>query len=120
MPPEDILDDPVDMGFLWTPPVFIEVAKALLADPGVDVLIVYALAVPGPMIEMIRYVVDEVSAANAGKMLMICTDVPTFSLQPDLRAIEGAGAPVYVSQARAVRSPARTQDPVGKIQREGA
>ena len=43
-PPKTFLENPVDMGFFWHPPVFVEVAKTLLKDPQVDILIMYTLA----------------------------------------------------------------------------
>jgi acyl-CoA synthetase (NDP forming) len=105
LPAKTFLDNPVDMGFSWLPPVFIEVIRALVADPGVDVLIVYALAVPGPMTEMLKLVFREAGPFSAcGKQVFFCTDVPTFSLLEDLAGIEEAGVAVYLSPERLVRA----------------
>ncbi len=105
LPPKTYLDNPVDMGFSWHPPVFIDVAKALTRDPQVDILIVYALTVPGPMTEMLKEILHEVhQALEPGKMLLFCTDIPTFELRRDLARIEAAGVPVFLSPKRAVRS----------------
>jgi acyl-CoA synthetase (NDP forming) len=105
VPPKTYLQNPVDMGFMWMPPIFIEVAKTLLQDPEVDILIMYALAVPGPMAEMLKFVAGQVlPSRRSGKILMLCTDICTHSLYQDIQEIEQAGVPVYVSPERAIRS----------------
>jgi acyl-CoA synthetase (NDP forming) len=105
LPAKTFLDNPVDMGFSWLPPVFIEVIRTLVADPGVDVLIVYALAVPGPMTEMLNYVFREAGPfSDADKMVLFCTDVPTFSVLGELAGIEEAGVSVYLSPDRVVQA----------------
>ncbi|MGW8324042.1 MAG: hypothetical protein ACWGSD_21070, partial [Thermodesulfobacteriota bacterium] len=105
LPPKTYLDNPVDMGFSWLPPVFIEVAKTLIRDPQVDILIVYALAVPGPMTEMLKEILHEASRAlEPGKMLLFCTDTPAGSPFQELTQIEEGGVPVFLSPKRAVRS----------------
>lgn len=105
LPAKTFLDNPVDLGFRWLPPTFIEVLRALIADPNVDVLIVYALAVPGPMTEMLKFVFRETAAfRDPEKLLLFCTDVPTNGLWEELAGIEADGFPVYLSPRRAVRS----------------
>ena len=105
LPPKTYLDNPVDMGFSWAPPVFIETARAVLGDPGVDILIVYALAVPGPMTDMMREVLTQTLAVRKpGQLLLFCTDTPSAENAGDLAAIDAEGIPVYLSPHRAVRS----------------
>ena len=105
LPPKTYLDNPVDMGFSWMPPVFIEVASAILRDPQVDILIVYALAVPGPMTEMLKQILrDILPARETGKLLLFCTDIPTHTLHQELASIQNTGIPVYLSPQRAVRA----------------
>ncbi len=105
LPPKTFLDNPVDMGFSWLPPVFIDTGTALLNDPGVDVLIVYALAPPGPMTEIFKQILGQLLAVRpAGKLLMFCTDTPSHENAGDLAEIEASGIPVYLSPYRAVRS----------------
>ena len=105
LPPKTYLDNPVDMGFSWMPPVFIEVARTLLQDPHVDILIVYALAVPGPMTEMLKTILrDTLPARQEGKLLLFCTDIPTHDLHEELAGIQETGIPVYLSPQRAVRA----------------
>lgn len=105
LPPKTYRENPVDMGFMWMPPVFIEVAKALLEDDQVDILIIYALALPGPMTNMLKFVASQVSPHRPkGKLAMLCTDIGTFSLYEDIEEIERIGIPVYLSPERAVRS----------------
>jgi len=105
LPPKTFLDNPVDMGFNWMPPVFIGTGTALLKDPGVDVLIVYALAVPGPMTEILQDILARLLAERApGKLLVFCTDTPSTQNAGALAKIEASGVPVYLSPQRAVRS----------------
>jgi acyl-CoA synthetase (NDP forming) len=105
VPPKTYLENPVDMGFMWMPPIFIEVAKTLLKDPEVDILIMYALTIPGPMTEMLKFVASQVlPSSQEGKVLMLCTDICTHSLYQDIEEIEQMGVPVYISPERAIRS----------------
>ncbi len=105
LPPKTYINNPVDMGFMWLPPVFIEVAKRLLEDDAVDIVIMYALALPGPMTEMLKWVASQlIPYRQRGKILMLCTDIGTCSLYEELAAIEQMGVPVYVSPERAMRS----------------
>jgi len=105
LPPKTYLDNPVDMGFNWAPPVFVGTGTALLEDPGVDVLVVYALAVPGPMTEILRDILGRLAAARApGKRLIFCTDTPSHENAEALAGIEASGVPVYLSPERAVRA----------------
>lgn len=105
LPPKTFMDNPVDMGFSWLPDVFMDVARAIIEDDGVDVLIVYALAVPGPMTDMLKHILREVlPARRPGQLLLFCTDTPTYDLQDDLTEMERMGVPVYLSPERAVRS----------------
>jgi acyl-CoA synthetase (NDP forming) len=92
------------MGFFWHPPVFVEVAKALLEDPRVDILIMYTL-VAGPMMEIMKSIAREtLSARQPGKVLLFGTDISTFDHMTDLFEIQRAGVPVYLSPERAIRS----------------
>jgi acyl-CoA synthetase (NDP forming) len=105
LPPKTYLDNPVDMGFFWHPPVFIEVAKTLLKDPQVDILIMFALAGVGPMVEIMKSIAREtLPAREPGKILMFGTDISTYDLMRDLGEIEQAGVPVYRTPERAIRS----------------
>jgi acyl-CoA synthetase (NDP forming) len=105
LPPKTFLDNPVDMGFNWMPPVFVGTGKALLQDPGVDVLVVYALAVPGPMTEIIEDILGKLLAERElGNLLVFCTDTPSTENADALARIEASGIPVYLSPHRAVRS----------------
>jgi len=110
LPPKTFLDNPVDMGFNWMPPVFLGTGEALLADPGVDVLVVYALAVPGPMTEILKEILARLRAAcPPGKLLLFCTDTPSTENAPDLAAIQASGVPVYLAPHRSVRALALRQ-----------
>jgi len=111
LPPKTFLDNPVDMGFNWMPPVFIGTGTALLRDPGVDVLIVYALAVPGGMTEILQDIMSKLLAEREpGKMLLFCTDTPSHENAAALAEIEASGVPVYLSPHRAVRSLVHLKD----------
>ena len=105
LPPKTFLDNPVDMGFNWMPPVFIGTGTVLLKDPGVDVLIVYALAVPGPMTEIMQDILGKLlEEREPGKLLVFCTDTPSTENAGALAEIEASGVPVYLSPHRAVRA----------------
>lgn len=105
LPPKTFVNNPVDLGFAWMPPIFTEVAKALLKDPNVDIVIMYSLAAAGAMMEMLTSIAMEASTAReTGKILMLGTDVCNYDLVADLAAIQKAGVPVYLSPERAVRS----------------
>jgi len=105
LPPKTFLDNPVDIGFSWAPPVFTEVARALLKDPQVDTLIIYTLSLPGPFVEMIKDILIQVLPdREPGKQLIFCTDFPTHALHQDLAEIEKIGVPVYLSPERVVSS----------------
>jgi acyl-CoA synthetase (NDP forming) len=105
LPPKTFLENPVDMGFFWHPPVFVEVAKTLLKDPQVDILIMFALASAGPMIEIMKAIaLETLPAREPGKILMFGTDVSTWDLMADLDEIQRAGVPVYLAPERAIRS----------------
>jgi acetate---CoA ligase (ADP-forming) subunit alpha len=105
LPPKTFLANPVDMGFYWHPPVFIEVAKSLLRDPQVDILIMYTLAAAGAMTEIMKSIALEVlKVREPGKILLLGTDISTYDLLADLGEIQRAGVPVYLAPERAVRS----------------
>jgi acyl-CoA synthetase (NDP forming) len=105
LPPKTFLENPVDMGFFWHPPVFVEVAKTLLRDPQVDVLILYALISAGPMTEIMKSIILEtLPALEPGKLLLFGTDMSTYDLMADLEEIQRAGVPVYLAPERAIRS----------------
>jgi len=111
LPPKTFLDNPVDMGFNWMPPVFIGTGTALLRDPGVAVLIVYARAVPGGMPEIRQDIMSKLLAEREpGKMLLFCTDTPSHENAAALAEIEASGVPVYLSPHRAVRSLVHLKD----------
>jgi acyl-CoA synthetase (NDP forming) len=105
LPPKTFLENPVDMGFYWHPPVFIEVAKTLLRDPRVDILIMYTLAAAGPIIEIMKSIAQEtLQAREPGKILLFGTDISSYELLADLARIQDAGVPVYLAPERAIRS----------------
>jgi acetyltransferase len=105
LPPKTYLDNPVDMGFFWHPPVFVEVAKTLIRDPQVDILIMYSLAAAGPMTDIMRSIaLETLPAREPGKILMFGTDISTYDLMADLDEIQRAGVPVYLAPERAIRS----------------
>jgi len=105
LPPKTFLENPVDMGFYWHPPVFVEVAKTLLRDPQVDILIMYTLAAAGPMVEIMRSIaLETLPAREPGKILMFGTDMSSYDIMTDLAEIQRAGVPVYLAPERAVRS----------------
>jgi len=96
------LDNPVDMGFRWMPPIFIEVARTIVADPQVDVLIIYFLPLPGPMVEQILS--QALSAREPGKLLIFGTDNPDASMYGSLAELEGMEVPVFLSPGRVARA----------------
>lgn len=105
LPPKTYLENPVDMGFYWHPPVFVEVAKTLLRDPQVDILIMYTLAAAGAMAEIMKSIALEVlEAREPGKILLLGTDISNYDLLADLGEIQRAGVPVYLAPERAIRS----------------
>ena len=105
LPPKTFLENPVDMGFYWHPPVFIEVAKTLLKDPQVDILIMYTLAAAGPIIEIMNFIAQEtLQAREPGKIVLFGTDISSYDLLADLAEIQRAGMPVYLAPERAIRS----------------
>jgi acetyltransferase len=105
LPPKTYLDNPVDMGFYWHPPVFIEVAKTVLKDPQVDTLIMYTLTAGGAVSEILKLIaLEALTARETGKILMVGTDFSTYDLMADLSEIQNAGVPVYAAPERAIRS----------------
>ena len=105
LPPKTFLENPVDMGFYWHPPVFIEVAKTLLRDPQVDILIMYTLTTTGGVSEMLKFIaLEALTARETGKILMLGTDISTYDLLDGLLEIQRAGVPVYLAPDRAIRS----------------
>jgi acetyltransferase len=105
LPPKTYLENPVDMGFYWHPPVFVEVAQTLLKDPQVDILIMYTVAAAGAVAQMMESIALEAAQAReSGKILLLGTDIPSYEILPDLLGIQNAGVPVYLAPERAVRS----------------
>jgi acyl-CoA synthetase (NDP forming) len=105
LPPKTFLENPVDMGFYWHPPVFIEVAKTLLKDPHVDILIMYTLTSAGPVTEIVRDIaLETIKAREPGKIVLFGTDISSYDILADLVEIQQAGVPVYLAPDRAVRS----------------
>ena len=105
MPPKTFLENPVDMGFYWHPPVFIEVAKTLLRDPQVDILIMYTLTTAGGVSEMLKFIaLEALTARETGKILMLGTDISSYDLLDGMLEIQRAGVPVYLAPERAIRS----------------
>ena len=105
LPPKTFVENPVDMGFAWMPPIFTEVAKALLLDPNVDTVIMYGMAAAGAMVEMLRSMaLEALSVREPGKLLLLGTDISSYDILADLVRIQQAGVPVYLAPDRAVRS----------------
>ncbi len=105
LPPKTFVENPVDMGFAWMPPLFTEVAKALLRDPNVDTVIMYAMAAAGAMVEMLgSMALEALSVREPGKLLLLGTDISSYDILADLVRIQQAGVPVYLAPDRAVRS----------------
>ncbi len=105
LPPKTFLENPVDMGFFWHPPVFVEVAKTLLKDPQVDILIMYTLAAAGPMTDIMKSIaLETLPSRDPGKLLLFGTDISTYDLMAELGEIQSAGVPVFLAPERAIRS----------------
>jgi acetyltransferase len=105
LPPKTFLANPVDMGFYWHPPVFVEVARTLLKDPQVDILIMYTLVSAGPVAGMMKSIaLETMEAREPGKILLFGTDIPSYEILPDLLEIQRSGVPVYLAPERAIRS----------------
>ncbi len=94
------VSNPVDVA--WTSDNFEssrQMLKAVLADEGVDAIIVAAVFYSTNM-ELMRAVVDV--ARDAQKPIVVCLDSPKGAAYAEIDALEGAGVPVFPLPERAV------------------
>ena len=94
------VSNPVDVG--WTSDDFessCQMLKAVLADEGVDAIIVAAVFYSTNM-ELMRAVVDV--AKDAQKPIVVCLDSPRGTAYAEINALESAGVPVFPLPERAV------------------
>jgi acyl-CoA synthetase (NDP forming) len=94
------VSNPVDVG--WTSDDFEacrQMLKAVLADEGVDAIVVAAVFYNSNM-ELMRAVVDV--AQDAQKPIVACLDSPQGIAYAEIDALEGVGVPVFPLPERAV------------------
>ncbi|MDF2954865.1 MAG: Acyl-CoA synthetase [Candidatus Alkanophagales archaeon MCA70_species_2] len=101
LPPLTIRENPVDMAFIRDAGLWLEVVRTVLADDGVDALIIFNLYHPSFLLPP-----EEIVDARRcyGKPLIMCTSFPHELMLKEKIKLEEEGVPVYSTPERGAKA----------------